>query len=281
MIRVMRLLPSSMALAFGYTLGLFVYYIVPIRKIVTLNNLKKAFPEMNRNEINRIARSAYIHFGQSIIEFMRFNAGSPESFSKYVTFVNEHLLQQTHEMGKGTICISGHFGNWELMAAAIRSRGFPMVALAREQRNRYINDLINTNRMSVGIETVQLGMAIRGVLHALRENKIVALLADQDARSDGIFVDFLDIPSSTATGPAVFALKTGAPLLFGAAVRGKGGRHTVYLSLIDYSDLKGLNDTNVKILTQRHAAKLEQFVKQHPDHWFWMHKRWKTELKVD
>ncbi len=272
------LLPLKWALIFGKGIGLFVYYVVPIRKKVCLENLTSVFPEKSKNEINTIARNTYINFGQNIIEFMRYPRTTTDFLRKHITFVNKEALLDAHKAGKGALCMSGHFGNWEIMAAAMQTLGIQMIGVVKEQRNKRIDKLIIDFRAILGIETLQLGMALRGVLKSLKANKFVAMVADQDAHRTGIFVDFLGRPSSTATGPAIFALKTGVPLIFGNAVRNNNGCHTVYLQRIDYSDLKGgLTEDNIRILTQRHATVLEEKIKKWPDHWFWMHKRWKTK----
>jgi len=274
------LLPLKWALNFGKGIGLFVFYVIPIRKKVSLENLTTVFPEKSKKEINTIARNTYINFGQNIIEFMRYPRITTEFINKHIKFVNKETLLDAHKAGKGALCMSGHFGNWEIMAVAIQNLGIQMIGVVKEQRNKRIDKLIIDYRALLGIETLQLGMAIRGVLKSLKANKFVAMVADQDAHKTGIFVDFLGRPSSTATGPAMFALKTGVPLIFGSCVRNKKGCHTVYLQQIDYSDLQGgLTEENIKILTQRHAKVLEKSIKKWPDHWFWMHKRWKTKPK--
>ncbi len=272
-----QLLPLRLALWFGRGLGTFVFYVVRIRRRVAVENLLRVFPEKPLREINRIARQTYVNFGQNIIEFMRLPKASPEVLAKQVTFVNANLIAESFAAGKGTLCLSGHFGNWEMMGAAIRALGHPMAGLVREQRNHLVDKLINDHRASVGIESIPLGMAVRRIIRALKENKLVAIAGDQDAHDEGIFVDFLGQPSSTATGPAIFTLKTGATLIFGVAVRKKHGRHTVHLQKIDTDGLNGPTEENIRILTQRHARALEEFIRKWPDHWFWMHKRWKTK----
>ncbi len=272
-----QLLPLGAALWFGRGLGIFAFSVVRIRRRVAMENLVRAFPEKPLPEIKNLARRTYVNFGQNIIEFLRLPKASPEALARQVTLVNSHLFAEASACGVGTVCMSGHFGNWEIMAAAIRALGYPMSAIAREQRNALIDKLINQHRASVGIETIPLGMAIRGVIRALKQNKLVAMLGDQDAHDEGVFVDFLGRPSSTASGPAIFALKTGAPLIFGISVREKHGRHTVYLQRIDTAGLKGTSEENIRILTQRHTRILEESIRKWPDHWFWMHKRWKTK----
>jgi len=275
-----RLAPLRLALWIGKALGVFAFSFLRIRKTVAIDNISSSFPEKSFPEVIKIASNTYKIFGQNIIEFIRLPQMNHEYLEQKVTFVNESLLQQAFLTGKGTLCVSGHFGNWEIIAAAISAKGYPMIAVARDQRNPFANRMINEHRRAAGIETLQLGFALRGVLKSLRENKFVALLGDQDAHDEGTFIDFLGRPSSTAPGIAQFALKTKAPIVFGAAVRGKNGHHTVYLRNIDHHDLEGITEENVKILTQRHARALEEFVREWPDHWFWLHKRWKTHAKA-
>jgi Kdo2-lipid IVA lauroyltransferase/acyltransferase len=275
--RLIRSIPLTVALFAGKCLGLFIFYLVPIRKKVSLDNLRSAFPEKTAKELTRIARRAYINFSLNMIEFMRLPLMTPDYLNKHVTFVNPEILDQMHKEAKGTISMTGHFGNWELMGAAIVARGFPMMGVVKEQHNKRVDRLINQYRDKVGIGHLYLGMAVRGVMKSLKNNLFVVLVADQDAHDEGVFVDFLGRPSSTAPGPALFALKTGAPIMFGTAVRIKDSDHVIYLEKIDHSDLDGLTEKNIHELTQRHARVLERNIRRWPDHWFWMHKRWKTK----
>ena len=277
----MRILPLKIVLWKGKMIGLFFYYLVPIRKSVTIENIKTAFPDKSLKEARLIARNTYIQFGKNITEFVRLPNLKKEIFGKRMTFANQHLFEEAEKNGKGVILLTGHFGNWEMMGAAISALGYPVVGIAREQRNNFIEKIIFESRLAVGIETLPLGMALRGILRALKENKFIAMLGDQDAHDEGIFVDFLGRPSSTAQGPAIFSLKTGAPIIFGSCVREENGDYKVYLEKIQTDDLSGLSKENIKILTQRHASVLEKSIRKWPDHWFWMHKRWKTQPKLE
>lgn len=270
-------LPWRWAMAFGRGLGRFIFSVLAIRKKVTCDNLQHAFPEKTRTEIEDIARRAYIHFGQSIIEFLRMPIMSAAYFQEKIRFVPDDFVAGIVREPLGAICLSGHFGNWELLAASLAQSGIAMIGVAKEQRNHLVDRMIARNRHQLGIETVPTGMAVRAVVKALKQNKFIALLGDQDAHREGVFVHFMGRPSSTAPGPASLALKTGAPIIFGAIVREENGRHTGYLERVDFSDLSGDSPENIKILTQRHAAVLEKFVRTWPEQWFWMHKRWKTK----
>ena len=274
---LMRLLPLRLVLWKGRIIGLLFYYFIPIRKSVTIQNITETFPDKSPKQVRQIARNTYIQFGINITEYMRQTRVTAQEMAERFTFVNEHLFQEAYDKGKGAILLTGHFGNWELMGGAIRALGFPVVAIAKGQSNSLIDKVIDNNRTAVGVETLQLGMALRGVLKSLRENKFVAILGDQDAHDEGVFVDFLGRPSSTAPGPAIFSLKTRAPIIFGSCVREPKGKYTVYLQEVQTDDLEGMTEENIRILTQRHAKVFEESVRKWPDHWFWMHKRWKTQ----
>ncbi len=275
-VKIVQKLSPNTAVKIGRGLGRFLFTFVPIRKKIVLDNLSRTFPDKSEKERHQIARMTYQNFGQTFIEFLRNPVRTKAETLDRVRLHNDHLLREAIKAGNGIILISGHFGNWEMMASVVAALGYPAVVIARPQRNRLVDSMINQFRQSAGIETVPLGFGVRTFLRALGQNKVVALLADQDAHRDGVFVDFLGRPSSTAPGPAAFVLKTGAQLIFVTSVLRRDGRYDAYFEKIKTDDLSEFNKDNIRILTQRHAAKLEEKVRRWPHHWFWMHRRWKT-----
>lgn len=265
-----------LALVAGNMLGLFAFHVIRLRRKVTIDNLRQAFPEKSLSECKAIAQRTYCNFAKMAVEYIRFPKMSREELQRRVWFDHPELFRQVANERKGVVCVGGHFGNWEILAAAIRALGYPMVVVVAEQRNKLVDKLINRNRAHMGIEMVGRGIAVRGILKALREKKFVALLADQDAHEEGVFVKFMGRPSSTPQGPAALTLKTGAPMIFGTAVRMDNGNHKLLLERVDSNDLQGVTPENIHVLTQKYTAILEKYVRLYPDHWFWMHRRWKT-----
>jgi KDO2-lipid IV(A) lauroyltransferase len=102
------------------------------------------------------------------------------------------------------------------------------------------------------------------------------MLADQDAHREGVFVDFMGRKASNHQGPAVFALRTGAPILFGSAIRRPDGKHLMVAELLRFEGLTEVTAENILTVTQAYTALLEKKVREYPDQWFWMHRRWKT-----
>jgi KDO2-lipid IV(A) lauroyltransferase len=191
---------------------------------------------------------------------------------------NEHA-DAAVEAGKGGLAVTGHFGSWELMAAAYRHQGYPLDLLIGHQKNKKVDDLFNDLRKRQGLGLIPLNMALKGVLRAVKKNRLVALLGDQDARRGaGIDVEFFGRPTSTYPGIALFSVKSGAPILCPFIVRRDAGLdHDVYLEPPLAFTPTGDRDEDVKNLTQLHAAMLEAWIRKHPDHWFWGHKRWKSK----
>jgi KDO2-lipid IV(A) lauroyltransferase len=136
---------------------------------------------------------------------------------------------------------------------------------------------MNRLRQGLGVETVPLTGSLLGVFRALRKNRIVALLSDQDAGRSGVFVDFLGQKASTPYGPGRLAAKTGAPLLPGMAVRRERSHHELVICppIAPPPEDAG-EDEVVRHYTQGYTSVFEEFILRYPEQYFWMHRRWKT-----
>lgn len=260
----------------GNGLGWFVFKILRVRRQVVMDNLAKAFPEKTEQELLETANRTYQNFAKMIFDYMRYPVMAKADVLNMCEMENPEHFDWILENGKGGVLISGHFGSWELMGAYIAQCGYPISFLVGKQKNSRVNNVMNENRAMMGIGIIQMGMAVRGVIKALRNNEMIALLSDQDARKDGVFVDFMGRKASTPQGPAVFAIKTGAPILFACSVRQPNGRHRIISTVFRFEHLKDLTLNNIQEVTQAYTSALEKMIRKYPDHWFWMHKRWKT-----
>jgi len=279
-------LPWSWVLWFGKIIGKLTFSILRIRRRVALENLAQAFPEKAAVELKPIARRSYENFGMMMLEYLRLPKLSPGELLQRISFTmprEQNPYEQALALGKGAICMTGHFGNWEYMGALVALMQYPMVYLYQEQNNPYVAALIRDIRAKMNMASIPRGAALRGILKALREKKFVAILADQDAGSNGLFVDFLGRPASTGRGPAAFVLKTAAPIVFCVAIRQPGGYHRVEAELLtfDFSENDATADSadeeKLRQITVAWTKVLEKYIRQYPDHWFWMHRRWKTK----
>jgi len=277
MARAARILPLGWALAFGAFLGWLAWDIFRVRRRVALDNLRHALgPETSEGERVAIGRRSYMNFGRFVVEFSRFPLLSKKTLQERVTHRGMEHLDGAFAGGRGVILLASHFGSWELQGVSFAILGYPMHFLVGEQHNRAVDDLMNHLRRGTGVGIIPKGYALRGVIQALRKNEMVGLLGDQDARRRGVFVEFFGRPASTPRGPASFALKTGALIVPSFIIRKKAGRHEVVVETPIEAVPSGDREADIRRVTQAHVRVLERYVRAHPDHWFWPHRRWKT-----
>lgn len=276
----LQILPYRTSICLGSFLGDLAFSLFRIRRKVTIDNLKRAFGQRySENEIKKVAREAYRNIGRGFVEYAIFPALSKKSLDKLVKFEGLENVDQTLKNKKGAVLVAGHFGSWELMGAAFRQKGYPIDFLVGEQHNLLVDNLMNRYRQLMGIGIIKMGTATRGVIKALRNNRFVAMLSDQDAGKDGTVVNFFGYPASTPKGPAAFALKTGAPIIMGFIIRQNNRRQKIIFEEPISIRKSNSKDENIKNLTQAYTTILEDYIRRYPDHWFWPHRRWKSTLK--
>ena len=271
---IARMLPLSLALSVGSALGDFVFYGVRVRRKIVLKNLRTAFDaEKSEEEIRRIARATYRNLGRILVEVSRFPVLRRQNgLTEQVRIAHPEVMERMKRKGKGVVLVSGHFGNWEMLGATVARWGeFNVLALT--QKNRRVDRLLNDYRGSMGVRPIPLGASVKVILQTLNRGEWVGFLSDQDAGQEGMFVDFFGVPSSTPPGPAAVALKRKIPLVMALIVREKGGRHRAVFEQIWDGEEQG---QTVWSLTQAYTKRLESYIRKHPDHWFWLHRRWKS-----
>lgn len=272
---VLRILPQRLSLRIGAVLGSLVF-LLGIRRSVALSNLKRVFPNLEEKWRWKTAKALYRNLGRNLAELLRSPGISRTDILNLVEFRGREHFDRVLKEGRGAILITAHFGNWELYGAAIASAGYPISVVVYPQHNRWVDDRLNGIRRSKGVEVIYKRDAAREIFRALRQNRLVAVLIDQDAGADGIFCDFLGHPASTPRGPALLAYKTGSPLIPGAIVRKENDKHIGYIHSIIYPNSKKPAEAEVRRITSELNAIISGYVMEHPDHWYWVHRRWKT-----
>jgi len=273
---ILRLFPLRAVQRFGGTAGEFVGVKLGYRRAIALENLRNAFPEESTEKLKRIMRGAFRSVGTALFEFVYFPRLTSAGINEIIDIANPDLIREAHARGKGIILLTAHYGNWELLAQSIPARmGIPVHVIVKPQANEMIDGKINGWRTMFGNIVVPMESSVRELLKALRENKAVGLVADQAAAKESIVVRFFGRDVPTFEGPAMFSLKTGAPLLLGFAVRQPGGRYLAEFHEVPSSDLAAYTPENVLELTKRHVALTETAIRARPEQWMWMHKRWK------
>ncbi len=275
--RAVSALPERAAAGLGTGAGKLVGGPLAIRRGVVEANLRIAYPDASDAWIRETARAAYRHLGREAAAILRLSRlDAAEVVRRTDTHGWEELLEARAE-GKGVILATGHFGNWEIAAAAVAARGVPIAAIVKRMGNRLVDARLEALRRRLGVETIEMHQASRQVPRVLREGGIVGIVADQDARRSGVFVPFFGRPASTHRGTALFALRLGAPVFACTARRLPGDevRYEVSGHRVPVHSTGDL-EADVAGLTAQMAAALEADVRAAPEQYFWFHRRWKT-----
>lgn len=271
-----RLLGLNTSRKLSGLLAVIFYYFIPIRKKTVFDNLTNAFPEYDEKKIQSIAFNTYKSFLTAFIEILYLSKISRQELEAAVNCPNKDLIETKFKEEKGVILLAAHFGNWEYVAASVALQlNLPFSVVVKPQRNPYVSDWMNNVRTRWNNDIVSLGLSIRKTYQTLKEKKIVAMVADQRGPQESIKVEFFGRKVSVHVGPAVLALKTGAPILCGIPVRQKDSIYKIVMHEISKDNLPEDDEEKIIELSQRHTSYLESFIREYPEQWLWMHKRWK------
>ena len=274
--RAVAALPERAADRFGAAVGRSLHSLGIRRETVT-ENLRMAFPEANEEWIEQTRLAAYEHLGREAAAMLRLSKLDEAAVIERTFTSGWDEIQGSLSLGRGLLLVTGHYGNWEIAAAAVAARGVPIAAIVRRQGNRLVDERLQQLRNNLGVETIYQGQAPARVPRILRANGMVGIVGDQDARRSGVFVPFFNRLASTHRGPALFALRLNAPVFSCIARRlpGDDVRYEIIGRRLEY-DRTGNLDRDVLALTTELAARLEKEVRVAPEQYFWFHKRWKT-----
>jgi KDO2-lipid IV(A) lauroyltransferase len=247
---------------------------------IGLVNLAIAFPEKSPRERLRILVTSYRNLGRTIAECAHMARLTHANVRERIGFANESLWRQLPSIlpQRGILVLTGHFGNWELFAHAHGLLGYPVHLVRQTIKNPLIDAFIDRMRRRAGTRTLRKHAAARGVLRALADHALMVLPLDQNAsRRTGVFVEFFGKLASTNAGFGRIVARTGVPVYPAFLVReGTSPRHRiVILPRVPFASMAD-RDQAAREFTQRCTAVLEAMIREHPDHWLWTHKRWRT-----
>jgi Kdo2-lipid IVA lauroyltransferase/acyltransferase len=277
-IKLLGLFPRPVARAIGITLGLTVYAVHSRLRSVGLRNLALAFPEMPQPERRQLLRGEFISLGRQLAEVCKFPSYTRENVSRVVIYDGFENYEKAYKRGKGVLFLTGHLGAWELSAFAHSLNGHPLSIVMRSLDNPYIDKFLQSYRTMHGNRTVDKDDFVRGLLSAMKAGETVGILMDTNMTPpQGVFVDFFGIPACTASGLARIALRTDAAVVPGFTVWDSKQRKYILrfdpaVELIRTAD----NEADIVANTAKFTKVIEAFIRQYPDQWLWVHRRWKT-----
>ncbi|MDD5440244.1 MAG: ELM1/GtrOC1 family putative glycosyltransferase [Candidatus Omnitrophica bacterium] len=267
-----RVIPAGLMLAAGRFAGGIAFRFNTERKRGAYANLRAAWCRTKTpSELYRMNGMVFKNLGEVLSETMCFEKINKAYVDRYITVERIDRVDEAIKKGKGVILLTAHFGNWELSSIVAAFKGFNLLVLAREQKMKKLNSLLDRLRESKGAKVVRKGITTRLIMKALHEGNIVGMLADQNAGSNGILVPFFGRLASTADGPFRFAAKTGATVIPVFTAR-TGGPYT-RIVVEEPITVKDGDDMMPHMV--RYNRLLEKHILLKPDHWLWLHRRWK------
>lgn len=279
---IVNLLPEVLALWVGRGLGILGYYVVRERRKVALENLRLAFGrKWPEREIRSVAKRVFGNLGMTAVEFFRMPGMTQETLRQKVEIEGLEVLRQVLDNSSGGFLLLAHLGNWELMAPCGRVLGLPVSVVAKPiKKNPWLDRWVKKIREGAGLEVIETDGASKKLLRALSKGRWVGILVDQRAkRREAVWVDFFGKKAPTTPALSVLAMRTGAPVVPAFMVRKEKGKHLLLfkepIKIVDTGDIKKDMEANTLQMTQI----LESMIRQYPDQWFWVHRRWERRKK--
>jgi len=267
-------LPAAVGLAVGRRLGDLLWWLLPRRRAMALDNLRRSFgAERSGADLRRLGRRSFQHLGMNLVEICRYVLRPTDVMLSRVRLDGREHLEAAAAHGRGVLILTAHYGNWELLAAAHGLSGLPLSIVTRPLDHPLLAELAIRFRRRSGAELITKRRAVREVVAALRRQRMVGILLDQNAtRAEGVFVPFFGAPASTSKGLALLALRTGAPVVPVFLRREPDGRHCMEAGPALPPPADGLVTTYTTTFNQV----LEAAIRRAPEQWLWMHDRWRT-----
>ena len=278
LIRLSTAFPRKWTVNFFGTLGRLAFTFAKTSKKRTIRNLTMAYgKEKSADEIEAMAAAVYENIGRNFADVVRlFEVKELSKLEKILDTEGLEHLDNAYKKGKGVVCLTCHLGPFEFTAANIVLRGYPTMVIGTRMKDPRLDQILVENRTSRGIENIYRGEETIRLIRGLKSGKVVCILIDQDTKVKSTFVDFYGIQAKTPIGATVLALKTDAAVVPMAVTRGADGRHKmVFKPALDVLKT-GDYDKDLVTNTELFSKSLEDFIRQHPTQWMWMHPRWKT-----
>jgi KDO2-lipid IV(A) lauroyltransferase len=274
----LAVLPMRLSLKAGELLGLFVFSLWKSRRKIAIENLSKAISAgqiKTHDQAEQIIRENFKNFGRSLIEVIKIYYGFGRPLIDSVVMEGAKHFHAAKTKNKGVIFITGHCGNWELMALTTGLRFSDVSIVARPIDNPYLNRFIERVRKRYGNSIIYKKGALKPIMQTLKKNHIVGILMDQAViASEGYVIDFLGRGAWTTKMPALLARKTGAAVLPAFIHRtAKGHRMVIYPEIVLSRNEN--KEQAIKEDTIKFSGFIEEYIKEHPTEWLWIHRRWK------
>lgn len=275
LIALLRIIPIRAAYAVARFTAKIVFLLTVKRSANAQFNIDRAFgTSLSRAEKTRLIRDSYQNVLLSVLDLFLSIKIRPEAEKKFTIHGLENY-DKALAAGKGVVLVLSHLGSWEYMAFLFYLTNTHCSAVVKAVHNPYLNEALNEARRVTGLAPLQKKGAAREVLRVLKANQTVAILIDQWAGAEGIWVPFFGENTSTTTLPARLFEQTGCALLLGCCLRREDGHFDIEIQPpLLAADLAG---KSAREITVQLNENLEKAILRNPGQWAWGHRRWKAK----
>ncbi len=271
---LLNLFPIAISTWIARRIGKVIFLIMASRRKVAFNNLAIAFGNSkSESERRMIALESFRHLMTSLMEFFRLSKSSIQEIKQGVYIKGTEYLDHAFSKGKGVVLILSHLGPWEYMGFLTYLKKHPTVVLGRPIRNLYFYQWVKSLRKTVNLDYIDKTLRPKKIFSGLRQNHLVAIMIDQWAGNEGLWIDFFGIPTSTTSLPARLAKRTGCALIYARCIRVASGKYEI--NILPEISIEDNGENWVENMTKRINCLLEEEISSFPEQWLWTHKRWK------
>ena len=265
-----NLFPRRLSLFFGKLLGLFIYYVLPVRKKIAIQNITENLPELNNQEHKDILKNIYIHFGMVLTDFLRTKKLNKKNINKIVHI--DYKTKQLLNENQGAIIMTGHLGNWEYFLPTFGLNDFKFSIVAQRIKNSYLDSFFSNIRTMKNVEVIFKSDGTKKMLSVIKNKIFLGLASDQNAGKKGTQVELLNIKASIPKGAAIFHIKTGAPIIIGYCIMNKQKNYEFRAEMLNTKDIDFEKDDAIYRINRKFTTSLEEMIKKYPNQYFWFHK---------
>ena len=266
----------KVSILFGIVLGDFIRILIPVRKKVAIQNLKVAFPEKSKHEIDSIIKKCYRHFGIVLMDLFRMAKYNKKNLKLITSFNNKDI--QKLKNNKGGLIITGHIGNWEMFLPLFGVNEIPFSVVAQFQRNKGVQNFFNELREMYGSKIILKGSSSRELINEIQNGRFLGLASDQNAGKKGLMVPFFNKNTSLPKGGAVFYLKTKSPMFFCYCVADENYNYKMIVKEFLLGNYDSKSENKVEDICKLISLDLEEIVSEYPEQYFWFHRKWPKKI---
>lgn len=246
-------------------------------------HIRQSFPHLSEAEVSAIALGSMQHLAKLAVELLL----SPRlvSMSTWAQYIQPGKIDEAIRIllrHKGCIMLTGHYGSWELLGFGLATLGFEIVAVMRPLDNEYLNHYLLDRRERGGLKLLYKKGATRSAPEVIEKGGALCFIADQNAGQKGLFVDFFGRKASTYKSIGLLAMEYDVPIVVGYARRiGRGFQYQISVNRIITPDEWKKQPDELRWITQEYTRAIENFVREQPDQYLWIHRRWKSRPKEE